>query len=67
MYVGYSTKYNKWRDECDLEPINEADSSEETECDGFSYEPFSLHSYMKVKITVLYQEKLTFSENSCAV
>ena len=49
-YVGYSTKYDEWRDECDLEPINEADSSEETECDGFSFEPFSLHSYLKVKI-----------------
>ena len=55
-YVGFSTKYDEWREECEIESVctsetsPEAANSENTVCDGCSFEPFSLHNYLKVKI-----------------
>ena len=55
-YVGFSTKYDEWREESELESVytsetsQEAASSEDMVCDGCSFEPFSLHNYLKVKI-----------------
>ena len=55
-YVGFSTKYDEWRDESELESVytsetsQEAASSEDMVCDGCSFELFSLHNYLKVKI-----------------
>ena len=55
-YVGFSTTYDKWREESELESVytsetsQEAASSEDMVCDGCSFEPFSLHNYLKVKI-----------------
>lgn len=56
-YVGFSTKYDEWRDESELESLytsetsqETASSEEDTVCDGRSFEPFSLHNHLKVKI-----------------
>ena len=57
-YVGYSTKYDEWREESDLEPVNTSEtsqgaaSSEDMTCDGCSFEPFSLHNYMYLKVKI---------------
>lgn len=55
-YVGFSTEYDEWREESELESVYtsetspEAASLEDAVCDGCSFEPFSLHNYLKVKI-----------------
>ena len=55
-YVGFSTNYEEWRQESELESVytsetsQEAASSEDMVCDGCSFELFSLHNYLKVKI-----------------
>ena len=55
-YVGYSIDYDEWREESELESIasdtsEEVASSEDTACEfQCSFEPFSLHNNLKVKI-----------------
>ena len=51
-YVGYSSAYDEWRDESELESIeiNEVESSEDTVCGECSFEPFSLNKYLMLKI-----------------
>ena len=55
-YVGYSTDYDEWREESELESIasdtsEEVASSEDIACDiQCSFEPFSLHNNLKVII-----------------
>ena len=63
-YVGFLTKYDEWREESELESVYTSEispeaapetapeiaSSEDTMCNRCSFEPFSLHNYLKVKI-----------------
>ena len=52
-YVGYSSSYDEWRDESELESIdvNEpAESHEDSMCGECSYEPFSLYKHLVLKI-----------------
>ena len=52
-YVGYSSSYDEWRDESELESIdvNEpAENHEDSMCGECSYEPFSLYKHLVLKI-----------------
>ena len=51
-YVGYSSAYDEWRDESELESIevNEVESSEDTAYGEHSFEPFSLNKHLMLKI-----------------
>ena len=52
-YVGYSSSYDEWRDESELEStvVNEPEEShEDSMCGECSREPFSLYKHLMLKV-----------------